>query len=393
MTEEPNPHKWLELWLSEHFDEMVQLRRQIHANPEVSRQEFGTTALIVERLTALGLRPEVLPVGTGVMCEIGEGETAVALRADIDALPVADLKDVPYRSTVDGACHACGHDVHTTILLGTAAALAAAPDLPGRVRLIFQPAEENFLNPGAPDVVAAGGLKDVSSIFAVHCDPRLETGKVGLRVGPITAAADQVNVELYSAGGHTARPHLTGDLVYALGRIITEVPGLLSRAVDPRAGLSLVWGEVRAGNAVNVIPQFGKLGGTIRTLDKDAWEAAPELVERLIFETLASSGVTAKVQYSHCMPPVVNDAKAIDIVRAALIGGMGSTAISDTPQSLGGEDFAWYLENAQGALLRLGVRRDGDPVRDLHQGAFDVDERAIAVGIQLFVDTVYQAYA
>src|SRR3954452_4467578 len=140
---------------------MVQLRRQIHANPEVSRQEFKTTALIVEHLTALGLRPEVLPVGTGVMCEIGEGETAVALRADIDALPVADLKDVPYRSTVDGACHACGHDVHTTILLGTAAALAAAPDLPGRVRLMRQPAGDKCLNLCADRVRGAGRPRDV----------------------------------------------------------------------------------------------------------------------------------------------------------------------------------------------------------------------------------------
>ncbi len=183
-----------------------------------------------------------------MICDVGPGSgPTIALRADIDALPIADVKDVSYRSRVEGVCHACGHDAHTAILLGAARQLAGLA-LPARVRLIFQPAEETLIG-GAVSVVEAGALDDVAQIFALHCDPRLPTGQVGLRVGPITAACDHLEVRLRGPGGHTARPQLTVDLVYALGLIIAELPGLLSRRVDPRATLSLVWGAVAGGGA------------------------------------------------------------------------------------------------------------------------------------------------
>ena len=186
---------------------VVAVRRDLHAHPELAFAETRTTALIVAHLTSLGLAPEVLPTGTGVVCEIGSDGPLVALRADIDALPLTDEKAVPYRSTVDGVCHGCGHDAHTAILLGAAAELAAQR-LPGRIRLIFQPAEETVPG-GATSAIAAGVLDGVDQIFALHCDPRLPTGQVGLRVGPITAACDHLDVVLRGAGGHTARPHLT----------------------------------------------------------------------------------------------------------------------------------------------------------------------------------------
>ena len=208
---------------------------------------------------------------------------AVALRADIDALPIIDEKDVPYRSLNRGACHACGHDVHTSILLGTGlflARAAAAGALPGKVRLIFQPAEE--VPGGALDVLAAGGIASVDRIFALHCDPQLDVGKIGTRTGPITAACDKLKVKLTGPGGHTARPHLTADLVYALGKIITELPAALSRRIDPRSGLSLVWGRVSAGSAPPTrSPTSASSRAPSGAWTTAAWHAAPDLVKAL----------------------------------------------------------------------------------------------------------------
>ncbi|MEP6695963.1 MAG: amidohydrolase [Pseudonocardiales bacterium] len=385
------PPTWLDQWLSRHGGTIVALRRHLHANPELGRREYETTKLIRSRLAAAGLSPRVLPQGTGVVCDIGAGEQVVALRADIDALPVVDVKAVPYRSTVEGVSHACGHDVHTAILLGAALALAESPvALPGRVRLVFQPAEE--LTPGgALDVIAADGLDGADWVFCLHCDPRLPTGAIGLRSGPITAAADMVEVYLSGPGGHTARPHLTADLIYGLGRVIVDVPGLLSRLVDPRAGLSLVWGEVQAGRAANAIPQTGVLRGTVRVLDREAWTGAPELVRELVADVLASTGVKAEVEYLRGVPPVDNDPQAIDLLRAATASALGPAAVADTAQSLGGEDFGWYLEKVPGALARLGVAGPAMPPVDLHQGTFDIDEQAIEVGVRLLVQTAYTA--
>ena len=268
---------WLDDWLRANATDVLAWRRHIHAHPELSRQEFATTELVVSLLRAVGLKPWVLPGGTGVVCDIGRGDRCVALRADMDALPLTEATGLPYASTVDGAAHMCGHDAHTAILLGAARALAGAPELPGRVRLIFQPAEE-VMPGGALDMIAAGALDGVDRIFGVHCDPRLEVGSVGLRVGALTSAADLIELRLTSPGGHTSRPHLTADLVHALGTVITSLPALLSRRVDPRSGTVLVWGAVHAGQAANAVPQDGVLRGTLRTADHEVWTALEPLV-------------------------------------------------------------------------------------------------------------------
>ncbi|CAL9533231.1 N-acetylcysteine deacetylase [Nocardiopsis dassonvillei] len=370
-------------------------RRDLHMHPELAFAEHRTTGRIAERLRAVGLQPRVLPGGTGLVCDIGSAPgPTVALRADIDALPLTDEKDVPYRSTVPGAAHACGHDVHTTVLLATGVFLAQqdrAGALPGRVRLVFQPAEE--LPGGAVEVVNAGALDGVDRIFALHCDPRLMVGRVGLRTGGITAACDQLMVRLSGPGGHTARPHLTADLVYAMGKVVTELPAALSRRIDPRAGFSLVWGRISAGSAPNVIPDDAVAEGTVRCLDDEAWHAAPDIVKGLVESVATAYGADAEVTYKRGVPPTINEASSVDIMREATALALGPDAAAPTPQSLGGEDFAWYLEHVPGALARLGTHSpdwDG-PMLDLHRGTFDVDERAIGVGTRFMVTTALTA--
>jgi amidohydrolase len=389
----------LDGFLAEHESELIEFRRDLHAHPELAHAEHRTTRQVALRLSAAGLRPVILPKGTGLIVDIGSEQNSyserpvVALRADLDALPMDDEKDVPYRSQVPNVCHACGHDVHTSIVLGAGLFLSeqsAAGLLPGRVRLIFQPAEEAAT--GALDVLAAGGIASVGRIFALHCDPRLDAGQLGVRSGPITAACDRIEVRVSGPGGHTARPHLTADLVYALSKIVTEVPAALSRRVDPRASLSLVWGRISAGSSANAIPDSGVAEGTVRCLDDEAWHSAPDLLKGLIESVASAYGVNAELSYRRSVPPTINDQASSAMISAAALDVLGAGSVVQTPQSLGGEDFAWYLESVPGSLARLGTRVPGSvQSHDLHQPTFDVDERAVGVGIKVLAATAITA--
>jgi len=371
--------------------ELVAFRRDLHMHPELGNQEFRTTAAIKARLEQAGLKPQVLPIGTGLICDIGDADDArpvLALRADIDALPIPDTKsDCAYRSTVPDRAHACGHDVHTTVVLGAGLVLAELHDrglLPRRVRLIFQPAEE-VLPGGAPDVIEAGALEGVGRIIGVHCDPKVDAGRIGLRHGPITSACDRLEVALDGAGGHTARPHLTTDLVTAAARVVTDVPALVARRVDARSGLAVTWGRIESGHACNVIPQHAELSGTVRCLDLEAWRQAPDIVVAAIDEVANLHRAKSEINYVRGVPPVVNDGDVTALLRDAMVARRGESAVEGTEQSLGGEDFSWYLERVPGSMARLGVRPPGErTVRDLHQGDFDADESAITVGVELF---------
>ncbi|MEU5977166.1 amidohydrolase [Streptomyces sp. NPDC047315] len=371
--------------------ELIAFRRDLHMHPELGNQEFRTTAAIKARLELAGLAPRVLGMGTGLVCDIGTWDGVqplLALRADIDALPIPDTKTtVPYRSTVPERAHACGHDVHTTAVLGAGIVLAELDReglLPAPVRLVFQPAEE-VLPGGAPDAIECGVLDGVGAIIAVHCDPRVDAGSVGLRAGPITSACDRLEISLDGPGGHTARPHLTTDLVTAAAKVVTEVPSLVARRSDARSGLAVTWGRIESGHAPNVIPNHAELSGTVRCLDLETWRAAPDLVHAAVDEIATVHRAKSQIDYIRGVPPVVNDPAVTELIRDAQTARGGAQSIEDTEQSLGGEDFSWYLEHVPGALARLGVRRPGDTVRrDLHRGDFDVDEESIRVGVELF---------
>lgn len=373
-------------FLAANGQRLIDLRRELHAHPELSWHEHRTTRLVAEALSHAGLKPRTLRGGVGLICDMGPAPPTVALRADLDALPIPDTKDVSYRSTVDGVAHACGHDVHTTVVLGTGLALAelaSRGELSHGVRLVFQPAEEEWPG-GALDVIKVGGLDGIKRIYALHCDPSLDVGQIGLRAGPVTGASDHIEARLSGPGGHSARSHLTADLVTALSAVATQVPALLARRVDPRTGLVLVWGQISAGTAPNAIPESGMVRGRLRTLSRSVWESLPPMVDELIRAVATPYGVGVEISHIRGVPPVVNDAASVRslnaVVRSVLPGG----SVRECAQSLGGEDFAWYVDKVPGALARLGVREPGSPVvMDLHQSGFDVDERCISVGVQV----------
>ncbi|HYH34117.1 MAG TPA: amidohydrolase [Nocardioides sp.] len=378
--------------VDKHADDLVELRRDLHAHPELSWNEHRTTEVVAERLAAAGVAVTRIP-GTGLIADVGEQGPLVGLRADLDALPVEDTSGTPWASRTPGVAHACGHDVHTAGLVGAGLALAevhARGLLPGRVRLLFQPAEE-VMPGGALFLMDQGALVDMDRIFMLHCDPTLEVGQVGVREGALTGAADALSVRLSGRGGHTSRPHLTEDLTYALGKLVTELPAILSRRLDPRAGVSVVWGMVRAGAAHNVIPETAQAAGTVRMLDPVAWTEAEGLVRVLVDEIVAPYGVTADVDYRRGVPPVVNEQRSADQLAAAVRRVVGVEGQVQTTQSLGGEDFGWFLERLPGAMGRLGTRSPGGPRFDLHQGNIVVDEAATGIAARVLAEVAVTA--
>jgi amidohydrolase len=376
-------------WAATHQDDLIAFRRHLHAHPERSGEEHDTTDLVVERLTAAGHRPHVLDSGTGLVCDVGAPGAAptVALRADIDGLAMPDEKEVPYRSQNAGTAHACGHDVHTTVVLGAGLALADRLQEAGAsVRLIFEPAEEQVPG-GAVEVIDSGWLEGVRAVYGLHCDPKLDVGTIGTRVGPITSAADQVFVVLHGPGGHTARPQLTVDLVQVAARFAIDLPDLLAQMAPGE--VLLVWGSLRAGDASNVIPTTARLGGTLRTSDRGVWDQAHALLTEASTRLLAPTGVEFEVDHRRGVPPVDNHRRETELLDAAVAASLGEDARVDTPRSAGADSFAWYLERAGGTYLRLGTHDPDSPRRfDLHVGDFDVDERAIALGVRVLAAAV-----
>lgn len=379
-------------WFNAHRAEVIAWRRHIHRHPETANHEVETTNFLAAVLQDYGLEPQRFPQ-TGLMVDIGPDTELgrLAFRADIDALPVTEVTGLEYTSEVPGKMHACGHDVHTTVALGLACALAdfqRIHDLPLGIRVIFQPAEEVWVG-GATDVIEWGALEGVHSIFAIHAEPKLRVGRIGIRAGAITSATDVVELNIKGPGGHTSRPHLSADVIYALGKVITELPALLSRRVDPRTGTVLVFGQVNSGYAPNAIPETGSLTGTMRTADIGIWRDMQSLFTELVEQVLAPVGVEHELTYNRGVPPVLNDDVATALLASAA-QSIDPQAVVQAPQSSGGEDFSWYLEKVPGSMARLGCWSGEGEQHDLHMGDLIVDERAIGVGIKLFGAVVEQ---
>ncbi|WP_342319113.1 amidohydrolase [Corynebacterium mayonis] len=379
-------------WLEENRDIVIGWRRHLHAHPELSNLEVETTKFISDVLKGHGLSPVPFP-GTGLYVDVGpsEGER-LTFRGDIDALGVPELTGLEYASNTPGVSHACGHDIHTTIVLALACALASIQDeLDHGIRLIFQPAEE-VMGSGAVDVIEWGGLNNVAAIYALHVEPHLRVGQIGVRAGAITSAADIISLEIKGPGGHTSRPQMTADVVYALGAVITQLPALMSRRVDPRTGTLVVFGNVAAGIAANAIPEHGILRGTVRTADIATWRTLETKLTEMIDQIIAPTGCSYTLDYQRGVPPVLNDDVATSLIVAAG-RSIDPHAVVAAQQSSGGEDFSWYLEHVPGSMVRLGAWSGKGPKQDLHQGDLNVDERSIGVGVRLFATTIDKYFA
>lgn len=372
--------------------ELIEFRRTVHANPELSFKEFNTTQRIFAKLEEAGMKPQLFE-GTGCFVDIGSGPFATALRADIDALPIVETTGLEFSSQNPGVMHACGHDIHQTVMLGVALALHTLDSenpLGRTVRVIFQPAEEQ-LPGGAVQVIQQGALEGIPRAFALHCEPKVDVGKIGTRIGAITSASDTINIKLNGHGGHTSRPHLTEDLIYAMSQIAINVPAVLSRRMDVRSGVLVAWGQMQAGVAPNAIPSEGFMAGTMRCLDADAWYRAGEMLDDVIEQIVAPYGVEVEVEHIRGVPPVVNTEDETTMVETASRAELGEDSVVLVEQSMGGEDFAWMLQEVPGSMIRLGTRTPGDPTYDLHRDDYNPDERAIKCGVQVMTSTALRA--
>ena len=370
------------------FDEaaLIALRRQIHAHPELSRQEFQTSQLILQYLAEAGLSPRLMSQGTGVVCEIGSTGPMLAIRADLDALPIDDTTDTDYRSQIPNVSHACGHDVHTTILVGTALSMASTPPRSGRLRFIFQPAEEAAPS-GSLDAIKDGVLEEVKVIYALHCDPTAPVGKIGTRIGPLTSAYDRIKVVVHnpnlSEPNHQHKRGRRPDLIYILAKIITELPLDIRARQGNGAKETVVFGTFNSIGETDD-PDRVEATGTIRCPDIESWHKLPELVEQFVTSTIEPYGIKCELEYERVCPIVDNDVAATTVVSRAVAQEFGEEALYEPPQSSGGEDFAWYTREVPGTLVRLGTRGAATPQVDLHSASFDVDEEAISVGVRLW---------
>ncbi|EFC79054.1 amidohydrolase [Parafrankia sp. EUN1f] len=314
----------------------------------------------------------------------------VALRADIDALPIQDEKDVPYRSKVSGVSHSCGHDVHTAIVLGAGLELAQrqAEFATGGVRLIFQAAEEVHPS-GALAAIDAGVLDQVGMIYALHCDPKLTAGTIGTRSGPITASSDYLEITVQALESNA--PENDGRLTFALAKVLSELPTYLQREFGSTGFSvpSLVFGRVDTELAVDGQTPVSEYAlGTVRCLDRDSWERAPAVIDEYLAKASPLLGAQVTGKYTRVAPSIINDPECTQLLEAAVTAELGAANLVHVEQSLGGEDFSWFLEKVPGSYARLGVSpRDAPPSADLHSGRFDVDESAIDTGVRVLTET------
>ena len=371
--------------IDEIFPDVVQIRRQIHMFPELRDETVKTASLVASVLEGAGVEIRRYIGGNGVVGLIqGKQEKpCVALRADMDALPIQEENDVPYRSRIDGVMHACGHDVHTAILAGVGMMLnSIRSQIPGTVKLIFQPAEE--VGTGAKAMIEEGVMEEphVDRIFGLHVWPGLNVGEIGVRSGPSMANMDWFRIKIKGIGGHGAQPHQTRDPIAASAYLITQLQTIVSRSVSPIDPAVLTVGRIEGGTACNIIPSEVKMEGTVRSLDPEVRTLIIERMRSIINGVELSMGVECDLSYEMGSPVVYNDPQLADLVRSVGAEMLGEDKVFEVEPSMGGEDFAFYLEHAPGVFFRIGVRdEERGFVSQIHSPTFDVPEEAMKVGM------------
>ena len=383
-------------------DRLVKFRRRLHASPEPSGHEQVTTAAVADVLREGGLHPRVMEQQRGVVVDVdvaAPGAAYVAARAELDAVSVNDDKQVPYASTRPGVCHACGHDAHTTMLLAAAQAIHDGREQLARhgfrhnLRFIFQPAEETAT--GAREMIEQGAIDNVRAILALHVEPNLEPGRIALRCGAMTAACKTFRINVRGRSGHSARPHEAVDPIPAATNIVSLLYQLAPRSIDSRYPLALTVGSITSGSAYNAIPDTAQILGTLRTTRPQDTDAVQTRMEQVVRGIEEATGCRIELEFMHWCPATDNDPAVTKLVAdvGTRLLGPGAVQWLDVP-SLGGEDFAFYQESIPGAFIRLGAAvPDPRQRRPLHSSLFDIDERALSIGVKLMASAALELAA
>ncbi|MEO1403592.1 MAG: M20 family metallopeptidase [Cyanobacteria bacterium J06635_1] len=371
---------------------LIEIRRHIHSHPELSGQEYQTAAYAAGVVSSCGFQVQEMVGKTGVVADLaGSGVTdkVLAIRTDMDALPITEKADVPFVSKNVGMMHACGHDVHTTVGLGTAMVLAElGVSFPGTTRFLFQPAEETAQ--GAKWMIEDGVMANVEAILGVHVFPTIQAGKIGLRQGALTAAADDLEIHIYGESGHGARPHEAIDAIWIAAQVVTTLQQSISRTLNPLHPVVLTIGQISGGRAPNVIADKVRLTGTVRSLHPDVHQQIPDWIDNLIAGVCQSYGARYEVNYQRRVSSVMNDPILTHLLADCAREAIGEDHIEWIPEpSLGAEDFALYTDKVPGTMFRLGVGFADKTNYPLHHPQFEVDERSLLAGV---VTMAYSAY-
>ncbi len=376
---------------NELFQRIVTFRRDLHRHPELAWNETRTATKVCQTLDALGIPYRSGVAGTGVVADLegAAGAPLVALRADMDALPITEETALEYASDTDGAMHACGHDGHTAMLLGAAELLTRERELPCPVRFIFQPAEET--GTGAPAMMEEGALDDVQLVFGGHLDAAYDTGEIVVHQGAVNASTDEFVIELAGPGGHAARPHETVDPIAAGSLIVSALQGLVARSVEPSQAAVVSVGQFDAGTASNIIASRARLRGTLRALEPAVRAQLLDAVRQIAESTAGAQGVSATLEIVAATPAVLNAPQATSLARdaAALVVGPGGVKPLRWP-NLGGEDFGFFLERVPGCYVRFGAHPAGEGF-PAHSSRFRFDEQALALGAAYFYHVAVRA--
>ena len=370
------------------LDEAIAIRRHIHQHPELSFKEFETSKFVQSKLTEWGIAFKAGIVETGIVALISPtspSDKCIALRADLDALPITELNEIPYKSKNEGVMHACGHDVHTAMLLGAAKVLNDNRDsLNCTVKLIFQPGEEK-LPGGASLMIKEGVLENpkVDEIYALHVFPELEAGKVGLKSGMYMASTDEIYITVNGRGGHGAMPHQNIDPILISAQLLTSLQQIVSRKCPPIIPCVLSFGRIEGLGATNVIPDKVELQGTFRTMNEEWRDQAHELIKQQTEKLVESLGGTAEVKINRGYPYLENDPELTEKARKKVENLLGAENVIDLPLRLTAEDFSYYTQHVPATFIRIGIRNESEGIiHPVHNANFNIDERSILTGIQ-----------
>ena len=372
---------------------LIEIRRHLHSHPELSGQEHQTSAYIAGVLSSCGIRVTEAVGKTGVIGElVGKvtDERTLAIRTDMDALPINEHTKLEFASRNPGIMHACGHDVHSTLGLGAAMILSQLSEqIPGKMRFLFQPAEE--IAQGAKWMVRDGAMEGVDAIYGVHVFPSIQARHVGIRYGALTSAADDLEIIIQGESGHGARPHQAIDAIWISSQVITALQQAISRTQNPLHPIVLSIGKIEGGTAPNIIADRVRMLGTVRSLHPESHENLPQWIENIVTHTCKTYGAKCEVNYSRGVPSVQNDPKLTRILEAASREAWGNKCVEILPEpSLGAEDFSVYLEKAPGCMFRLGVGHSDRPNYPLHHPKFEIDEASIITGVVTLAYTAYK---